>query len=395
MNTTYINSSYIIATTSSSNVSIPSYMWCEIKTNWVNVLYTVGFVFILIGSVVGNMIVLVVFCLSKQLRSRFTFHFIVSLAISDMLLALTCIPYIIGEKLYDFQFCFNKSFCFIYLISDSLFNVSSILALLLIGIDRFIAIVMPFQYASFLNRTGVLVMLSLVWTFSFVWAIAGVFDWDRNSVTSVNVNYCSNTNYKFYVASFFALYMVPLIIMTIIYFIILKVAILHIKAIEATQVDNLPNYFSTINRNNGLSTNGKEKSSQKRQLSKELKATKSVAVVYFAFVICWFPSLVINLIIFINPNYFPNLKKTNKNLFDFIFYTFVKLLPMLNTVINPIIYNFFNKPFKTSFVRLYKRTKEQEQFNKSRQSRTQSLEGGISLDSITINSFINNNISYT
>ena len=235
-------------------------------------------------------------------------------------------------------------------------------------------------------------MLAFVWVFSIIWAIGGIIDWDGFSTISVNSSSnCSNKNPKFYVASYFGLYLVPLIILTFTYLRILKVAITHIKAIEATQVDFRPNHLNN-SKSSGKNSEG-EKSSRKRQRRKELKATKSVAVVYLAFLICWFPSLVINFIILLNHTYFPTLRKTNKILFDFLFYTFVHILPVLNTMVNPIIYNFFNKPFKKTLMQLFKRARRREYSHRRRQSRIQSLEGGVSLDSTTLSSYINRSIS--
>ena len=253
---------------------------------------------------------------------------------------------------------------------------------------RFLAIVMPFQYTSLLNRRRALVILLFVWIFSIFWATAGIFNWNKDSSISVDgSSYCVNNNKMFYVVSFFGIYLVPLIAMSFTYIIILKVAISHVKAIEATQVVSQPSILNDPN-SNGV------KRSRKNQRHGELKATKPVAVVYIAFLICWFPNLVINFIILLDDTYFPKFYTSNRVLFDFLFYTFVQILPILNTMVNPIIYNYFNKPFKKTLAHLCRKVKRHERHNNRRQSRIQSLEsGGISSTATTLSSYINKSIS--
>ena len=236
---------------------------------------------------------------------------------------------------------------------------------------RFIAITMPFRYTSLLSLRRTKLLIISVWAFSFFWTISGLFQWNpgSNSPNYLSIQhdiYCSNRNYYFYVASFFGVYLLSLVIMSVLYLVILKAAIQQIRVIEASKfrIEDSPATSPQHNQRKSMkdprvsvnsvldSSSNREakKKSGQRKRTRELKATKSVAIVYLAFLICWFPNLVINMIISFDQTYFPTMRKENEPLFLFIFYTLVQIFPILNAMLNPIIYSFSNKHFRKGFI---------------------------------------------
>ena len=93
----------------------------------------------------------------------------------------------------------------------------------------------------------------------------------------------------------------------------------------------------------------------KWSLSKELQATKSVAIVYLAFCVCWLPSCIITTIIHADKTYFRHLQQENPTMFLPIYYVFIDILPLVNTMVNPIIYSFSNKQFRSGVVCLWRK----------------------------------------
>ena len=144
--------------------------------------------------------------------------------------------------------------------------------------------------------------------------------------------------------------------MTVTYLSILQIALEQIQAIEATKVvlqpqqeqfSELPSTGSKRNFSEIIDTGDKCRNTTKnRKRRKELRATKSVAIVYFAFLICWFPNMVINVIIMFHNDYF---QQKNRTLVLVLFYTFTRILPMVNTMLNPLIYSFSNRQFQKAF----------------------------------------------
>lgn len=78
-------------------------------------------------------------------------------------------------------------------------------------------------------------------------------------------------------------------------------------------------------------------------LSKELKAAKTVAVVIGAFVVCWGPFFVLNLIYALCKKCSPLPEESVLT---------AKWLHYVNSVLNPIIYACMNKEFRSAFKKL-------------------------------------------
>lgn len=100
------------------------------------VSYTVGMVSILVIAVVGNALVLAAMLMSPNLRQRVTTLFIISLACSDIAFAVCLIPFKVSMSLHNDLFCLPISACYWYLMTDAFVNVTSILNLFLIAMDR-------------------------------------------------------------------------------------------------------------------------------------------------------------------------------------------------------------------------------------------------------------------
>ena len=225
--------------------------------------------------------------------------------------------------------------------------------------DRFIAIKFPFVYTEKMTATVAKRLIAIVWCFAFVWSLLGVFRWDSNGplIGIKTEPVCSNQNYNFYAASSFGIYITVLIIITTAYVFILHVALTQIKAIEANEVC-LQSSLLAPNSGDKRSPDMNEqlKKRRKRKLNRELRATKSVAIVFLAYVICWLPLYVINIIILVDPTHFPELRQKDMNTFIFVYYAFVEILPAVNTMVNPFIYSFSNKQFRDAFKRILAKT---------------------------------------
>ncbi|XP_066933524.1 adenosine receptor A2b-like [Clytia hemisphaerica] len=316
------------------------------------ILYCIFIAIIMLSSVVGNLLTVLSIIMSRSLKKRVTFYFIASLACSDFCFAVFLLPFRITTRLNGNRFCHAVPACYVMIISDAIVNVASILNLLLIALDRFIAIKFPFIYTERMTGRAAKRMIAGVWSFAMLWSFLGIFRWDNNgsmiSITTKPV--CANVNYNFYAASSFGIYITVLIIITSSYITILMVALKQIKAIEATSVTVV---LLNPNNNGSPGTTDKNKKRRRRRLNRELRATKSVAIVFLAYVICWLPLYVINVIIQIDSNYF---LKLDKGVFLFIYYAFVEILPAVNTMINPFIYSFSNKQFRDAFKRIISKT---------------------------------------
>ncbi|XP_002158261.1 adenosine receptor A2b isoform X1 [Hydra vulgaris] len=293
------------------------------------IIFTILLIVILLLGIVGNSLVIMAARNSIQLQRRITTIFIVSLAFSDLTIGISQIPL----KIY-FELNSNvwyKSVCYYYFMSDAIGYVANILSLFAIVIDRFILLQIPFWYNNLLSSLKAKLLVISIWIFSFGWGILCIFSWTRLTISTIFVENksCVNDNYVFYATSFFGIYGPVLFIMTISYTSFMILIHRHIKAIKLTEI-----------KNNVV------------KLNREIKATKTVAVIYLSFLISYFPSCVINGMIFVDPKYFPNLKSKKKLLIQLIFYIFIEILPVISTAANPLIYSFMDKNFRNEFNRI-------------------------------------------
>ena len=108
-------------------------------------------------------------------------------------------------------------------------------------------------------------------------------------------------------------------------------------------------------RQNSLKSNCWNNKLLLNNLRKEIHATKSVAIVYLAFCVCWMPCCVITTINHVDETFFQRLLINNKSLFLIIYYTFVDILPLFNTMLNPLIYSFSNAQFRSAVQQVWKK----------------------------------------
>ena len=213
---------------------------------------------------------------------------------------------------------------------------------------RYIAIKSPFEYQERMTSRIAKTIIISIWTFALICATIGIVKWNYDGIGSilsiVVTRMCSNVNYIYFMVLYLAIYMTSLVAITCIYATILHIALMHIKMIEGTK--------DILTKSNHSDDDRSSSKRSTRRRKREMKTTKSLAIVYGAFIICWLPNCLINLITFADKKFFFNIQLNNKNLFLFIFYGFVEVLPSINTAINPLIYSFSNKQFRSAFKRV-------------------------------------------
>lgn len=104
--------------------------------------------FVSVASFVGNSLVIITFLMDTKLRTR-TNYFIVNMAISDLLISLTNWPLSATEAILPRKHMIEGStatfVCKLGHYFRAISQAVSVLSLLLIVVDRYIAIVRPFQ----------------------------------------------------------------------------------------------------------------------------------------------------------------------------------------------------------------------------------------------------------
>lgn len=181
-------------------------------------LYAVVFVL----TVLGNVLVIMVIMKNRKLRSLDTYYYgyyLLNLAIADLSVALFIIPItVVYQELQSWPFGVFLCKLIPTLLITSL--TASILTLLVLTFERYWAIVYPLKPR--LERNKLLVILALVWFFSFAAGSPELFVYqlrDKVSGTQIQDKYpCaeqwpSNTQRQGYTAFLFIFsYLLPLIL---------------------------------------------------------------------------------------------------------------------------------------------------------------------------------------
>ncbi|XP_029902655.1 trace amine-associated receptor 1-like [Myripristis murdjan] len=262
----------------------------------------------------GNLLVIIAIIYFKQLHTP-TNYLILSLAMSDLLVGALVLPLVI---VFSVSSCWylGDFICKIRHSFDVSLTTSSILNLCFISIDRYVAVCHPLRYKSKINARASAIMILLSWGVS---ALVGI------GITAVgrNEEKCEQLCFSFHipvsgiigcVLSFY----LPAVIMLSTYF---KIFLVAQKQAHSIQNSNCQSVKS------GASVSKMER-----------KATKTLAIVMGAFLICWTPFFTG---VTINPLINYSIPITAIETFA--------LLGSSNSVLNPFIYAFFYSWFRVAF----------------------------------------------
>ena len=281
-------------------------------------------VIIIIAAVFGNTLVCLACVISKRLQS-FTSAFIISLAVTDILVGLISMPTWLSVNLTgkpnreDFPTIYKAWLCF-----DIVCGTASIMNLVFISLDRLVAVNHPLRYPSIVTRSRITLGITLIWVYSLTIATISLLGWP---------------NYSLFVslASFF----VPLLTMVFAYSRIFHIALKHTRSIRLVHSEQ--------------SISGR---SVTENVSRDLKAARTLSIVIGVFVFCWCPYFVSTLVFV----YCKTCKVPNE------VYAMIKWLHYGNSALNPLIYSCLNKNFRAAFKDVLKRA-----VNRRRMSQVQSI----------------------
>ncbi|XP_043972290.1 dopamine receptor D2 like isoform X2 [Gambusia affinis] len=176
--------------------------------------YAVLLVLLIFCVVFGNVLVCVAVSRERALQTT-TNYLIVSLAVSDLLLATLVMPWGVYLEVVG-EWRFSLIHCDILLTLDVMMCTASILNLCAISIDRYTAVAMPLLYNTrYSSRRRVAVMIAVVWFLSF--AISCPLLFGLNNTASREGTTCSFADPAFVIYSSVASFYVPFIVTLLVY----------------------------------------------------------------------------------------------------------------------------------------------------------------------------------
>ncbi|XP_060723192.1 5-hydroxytryptamine receptor 2A [Tachysurus vachellii] len=329
-----------------------------VQKNWLALLILLA----IVVTVTGNILVIMAVSLERKLQNA-TNYFLMSLAITDMLLGLLVMPVAMVTILYNYTWPFPSALCPIWIYLDVLFSTASIMHLCAISLDRYVAIRNPIQHNRTNSRTRARVKITAAWTISvgISMPVPVLGLQDRTKVFKDGS--CQLTDDSFVLIGSFVAFFIPLVIMVVTYF--LTISALQSQAtLCLDQLIARPKWLSMLDLVPRGSLSSERLFSRTslcpdtivpstrpfirrtaQSISNEQKASKVLGVVFFLFVIMWCPFFITNVMAVVcdSSTCDPALMIGLLNVFVWVGY--------LSSAVNPLVYTLFNKTYRAAFAR--------------------------------------------
>ncbi|XP_071119295.1 orexin receptor type 2-like [Haliotis cracherodii] len=304
-------------------------------TEWVFVFLHI--IVFLVG-VLGNFLVCFVVCRSKHMQTV-TNLFIVNLAVADFLVFITCEPPTVLQNITETWFL-GETLCKIVIFSQTLTVCVSVLTLCCIAVERYYAICRPLS--SDITFRKVSITMVVIWIAGSLVALPNLIfmeitktyeDIDNYLVYNrMSWSYTTDVAYQVFLA--LANYVVPLILMTIVY----SIVSYTLWSAKAPGAENL-----------GRSNSKAIHNSADSQLIARRKVAKMLMAIVGIFFVCYLP---LNLLFVARFTTLLGKAQENSKLLPGIF-LFSHWLCYFNSAINPVIYNFMSVKFREEFRRVF------------------------------------------
>ncbi|CAF0951079.1 unnamed protein product [Rotaria sordida] len=280
--------------------------------------FACAWIIIAVAGIIGNGLVIFV-AIRFQKLNNVTNCFIVNLGITDIVFLVFCMPLLVVQYTLE-HWLFNQIFCKLLNFISFVSVLVTVLTLVIMTIDRYIYVVRPFENLKWRKPRTVLLLSIIIWLISCIFASPyyyyyGVINNDDNHrQCALLIDEELQKHFCIYTVTLY--YFIPLTIIIIsytklLYFVYSKENKLHPKT-----------KYNIV------------KWSKKRRA-----VTKMVAVVTLAFSLCWLPITLYIMSAYIFPQ---------KNVFLYYYKMIANSFAYLNSAINPILYAFLNRSFRTN-----------------------------------------------
>lgn len=296
---------------------------------------------LIVSTLLGNTLVCAAVIKFRHLRSKVTNAFVVSLAVSDLFVAVLVMPWRAVSEVAG-VWLFGR-FCDTWVAFDIMCSTASILNLCVISMDRYWAISNPFRYERRMTRRFAFLMIGVAWTLSVLISFIPVqLNWhraDNDSSAHVQGDCNASLNRTYAISSSLISFYIPVFIMVGTYTRIFRIAQTQIR-----RISSLERAAGQRAQNHSHRASTHDESALKTSFKRETKVLKTLSVIMGVFVFCWLPFFVLNCVV---P--FCEVDKAGEPpcVSDTTFSIFV-WFGWANSSLNPVIYA-FNADFRKAF----------------------------------------------
>uniref|UniRef100_A0A8C7A5P2 5-hydroxytryptamine receptor 1A n=1 Tax=Nothoprocta perdicaria TaxID=30464 RepID=A0A8C7A5P2_NOTPE len=313
---------------------------------------------LILCAVSGNACVIAAIALERSLQNVAN-YLIGSLAVTDLMVSVLVLPMAALYQVLN-KWTLGQVTCDIFISLDVLCCTSSILHLCAIALDRYWAITDPIDYVNKRTPRRAALLISLTWLIGFLISIPPMLGWrtpeDRSDPDACTIS--KDHGYTIY--STFGAFYIPLLLMLVLYGRIFRAARFRIRKTvkKAEQKRAAPAGLPLSppaeprGRSNGAPApphDGRpERSAEAKRrtaLARERKTVKTLGIIMGTFILCWLPFFIVALVLpFCDSKcYMPEWLGA-----------VINWLGYSNSLLNPIIYAYFNKDFQSAFKKIIK-----------------------------------------
>lgn len=301
-------------------------------------------------------------------------YLICSLAVTDFLVAILVMPFSIVYIVKE-TWIMGQVMCDIWLSVDITCCTCSILHLSAIALDRYRAITDAVEYARKRTPKHAGIMIAIVWIISIFISMPPLF-WRHQAASRDDECIIKHDHIAFTIYSTFGAFYIPLALILILYYKIYKAAkTFHRRSVSRVLKEEVngqglleagekscrqtssssctkdgttrPSADSDrihISLRSPTSESKNEKGWRRQRISttRERKAATTLGLILGAFVICWLPFFVKEVVV--NTCESCQISPEMSN--------FLAWLGYINSLVNPLIYTIFNEDFKKAFQKL-------------------------------------------
>lgn len=359
---------------------------------------------LILCSIFGNACVVAAIALERSLQNVAN-YLIGSLAVTDLMVSVLVLPMAALYQVLN-KWTLGQEICDLFISLDVLCCTSSILHLCAIALDRYWAITDPIDYVNKRTPRRAAILISVTWLIGFSISIPPMLGW-RSAEDRANPDACiisQDPGYTIY--STFGAFYIPLILMLVLYGRIFRAARFRIrKTVKKTETAKVSDKCLTLSPAvfhkkangeagakgwrrsdkpsspcvNGAVKHGEEGESleiievisnskthlplpntpqsssheninektsgakRKIALARERKTVKTLGIIMGTFIFCWLPFFIVALVLpfCAESCYMPDWLGA-----------VINWLGYSNSLLNPIIYAYFNKDFQSAFKKI-------------------------------------------
>ncbi|XP_077907599.1 alpha-1D adrenergic receptor isoform X3 [Ictidomys tridecemlineatus] len=257
----------------------------------------------ILTAVAGNLLVILSVACNRHLQTV-TNYFIVNLAVADLLLSATVLPFSATMEVLGF-WAFGRAFCDVWAAVDVLCCTASILSLCTISVDRYVGVRHSLKYPAIMTERKAAAILALLWAVALVVSVGPLLGWKEP--VPPDERFCGITEEAGYaVFSSVCSFYLPMAVIVVMYCRVYVVARSTTRSLEAGVKRERGKASEVVLRihcrgaaagadgtHGTRSTKGhtfrSSLSVRLLKFSREKKAAKTLAIVVGVFVLCWFP----------------------------------------------------------------------------------------------------------